>query len=171
MMKKYSKILLICLLLLPFFLSAQEAKFGHISPEEIMEQMSGFDTAKKAMADFQEELQTEGQEMLKEFQQKYRDYQEKSASYSAAVRKIKEDELMKMQARIQEFSRIMEESIEKKKYELLIPFQNKIIEVIREVAQEEKYTYIFNKAVLASYVRGSDITGKVKKKLGIKTEE
>jgi outer membrane protein len=167
-MKKYNNILLICLLwLAPCMLSAQGVKFGHVSPEEIMEQMKGFDTAQKVMMDYQTELQTEGQEMVKEFQQKLEEYQGKSASYSAAVRKIKEEELVKMQSRIKEFSTVMEESLQKKKYDLLLPFQNKIIEAIQEVAKEEKYTYIFNKTVLASYVQGNDITDKVKKKLGI----
>jgi len=167
MMKKYSNILLLFLWFAPCLLSAQEVKFGHVSPEEIMEQMAGFDTAQKKMLDYQTELQTEGQGMVKEFQQKMEEYQNKSASYSAAVRKIKEEELMKMQLRIREFSESMEESLQKKKYELLLPFQNKILEAIKEVAKEEKFTYIFNKAVLASYTQGNDITDKVKKKLGI----
>lgn len=167
MMKKYSSILLACLCFFPSLLLAQDVKFGHVSPEEIMEQMKGFDTAQKAMMDFQTELQTEGQEMVKEFQQKLEEYQSKSASYSTAVRKIKEEELMKMQARIQEFSTAMEESLQRKKYELLIPFQNQIIDAIKEVAKEEKYTYIFNKVILASHTQGNDITNKVKKKLGI----
>ena len=166
-MKKYSSILLICLLFVPCLLSAQGVKFGHIAPEEIMEQMKGFDTAQKVMTDYQTELQAEGQEMVKEFQQKLEEYQSKSDSYSAAVRKIREDELMKMQSRIKEFSTVMEESLQKKKYDLLLPFQNKILEAIKEVAKEEKYTYIFNKTVLASYIQGNDITDKVKKKLGI----
>ena len=166
-MKKYSKILLICFCFLPCLLSAQEVKFGHVSPEQIMEQMKGFDTAQKAMMDFQNELQAEGQGMMKEFQQKLEEYQSKSDSYSAAVRKVKEDELMKMRNRIQEFSATMEESIQQKKYELLLPFQNKILETIQEVAKEEKFTYIFNQNILASYMQGNDITDKVKKKLGI----
>ena len=166
-MKKYNNILLIFLLFMPCLLSAQDVKFGHVFPEEIMEQIPGFDTAQKAMINFQTELKGEGEEMIKEFQQKYQEYQDKSDSYSAAVRKVKEDDLKKMQTRIQEFSKIAEESIERKKYELLIPFQNKIIEAIKEVAKEEKYTYIFNKSYLASYMQGNDITDKVKKKLGI----
>ena len=166
-MKKYCSILLIFLWLAPCLLSAQDAKFGHVSPEEIMEQMVGFDTAQKAMVDFQSELQTEGEQMVKEFQQKMEEYQSKSSSYSAAVRKVREEELMGMQTRIQEFSRAIEESVQKKKYELLLPFQNKILEAIKDVAKEEKYTYIFSKAILASHTQGNDITDKVKKKLNI----
>ena len=142
-------------------------KFGHVSPEEIMEGMPGFDTAQTAMIAYQTELQQEGQGMLKELQLKQQEYESAYNSYSPAVRQVKEDEIKAMYARIQEFSATIEESVENKKYELLIPFQTKILETIKEVAQEEKFTYIFNKALLSYYAQGEDITAKVKKKLGI----
>lgn len=158
---------LILLLITPILLSAQNSKFGHISPEEVMEMMPGFDTAQKAMMDFQNELQAEGQEMVKEYQLKMQDYESKASTYSAAVRKVKEDELNAIYSRIQDFSALIEEQLEAKKYELLYPFQEKILNTIKEVADEENFSYIFNKTLLTYYEKGEDITEKVKKKLGI----
>ena len=146
---------------------AQGVKFGHVSPEEIMELIPGFDTARNAMIEFQTELQKEGEEMYKELQLKQQQYEREVANYSQAVRQVREDELKAMYARIQEFSASMEESIEKRKYDLLLPFQDKIVEAISAVAKEEKFTYIFNKSFVSYYEQGEDITAKVKVKLGI----
>ncbi|MDL2296320.1 OmpH family outer membrane protein [Bacteroidales bacterium OttesenSCG-928-C03] len=148
-------------------LCAQNTKFGHVSPEAIMEQMPGFDTAQNAMQAFQNELQSDGQMMVKEFQKKQQEYQDKSATYSASVKKIKEDELASMYQRIQNFSDSMEEKLEQKKYELLLPFQTKILDAIKIVAKEGGYTYIFNKSILSYSAKGDDISEKVKAKLGI----
>lgn len=165
------KLLTITALLCAFspVLFSQTAKFGHVSPEEIMEMMPGFDTAQNIMIAYQNEFQTEGQEMLKEFQLKQEEFEKNNATYSEAVRRVKEEEIRAMYSRIQEFSGSIEESLQNKKYELLLPFQNKIMDAIKEVAQEEKFTYIFNKAILSYSAKGEDITEKVKKKLGITT--
>lgn len=164
---KKSFISLIILIVVPFMLSAQNSKFGHISPEEVMEMMPGFDTAQKKMMDFQNELQAEGEEMVKEFQLKQQDYESKSATYSTAVRKIKEDELSAIYSRIQSFSSMIEEQLEQKKYDLLFPFQEQILKAIKEVADEGNFAYIFNKSILTYHAQGEDITELVKKKLGI----
>jgi len=165
-MKKITLIIaLFCFTSVTIF--AQGVKFGHVSPEEIMELIPGFDTARTAMMEYQNGLQKEGEEMYKELQLKQQQYEREVANYSQAVRQVKEDELKAMYARIQEFSAAIEESIEQRKYELLLPFQNKIIDAIASIAKEEKFTYIFNKSLLSYYEQGEDITTKVKIKLGI----
>lgn len=163
------KLVLIILLITGFHcvLSAQNNKFGHISPEEIMEMMPGFDTAQNSMIEYQNEYQKEGEEMLKELQLKQQEFDNNAGTYSSAVRKVKEEELRAMYARIQEFSSTIEANIQQKKYELLLPFQTKIIDAIKEVAKEGNFAYIFNKSLLTYYQQGEDITEKVKQKLGI----
>lgn len=164
---KKSFISLIILLAVPFILSAQNSKFGHISPEEVMEMMPGFDSIRNVLTDYQNELQSEGEEMMKEFQLKQKDYESKAATYSAAVRKVKEDELRALASRIQDFSSIIEEQFETRKYELLLPLEEQIMKAIKEVADEGKFTYIFRKTYLAYSAQGEDVTELVKKKLGI----
>ncbi|MDR1757516.1 MAG: OmpH family outer membrane protein [Bacteroidales bacterium] len=166
-MKKIRKICLFVLVLFPAALSAQ-VKFGHVMPEDIMGQMPGFDTAQTQMSQYQDELQQEYQTMMQEFQEKVQAYQQQMSAYSDAVRKIKEEELAAMQSRIQEFSASVEMSLQKKKTELLTPFQDKILEAISAVAKEEHFTYIFNKSILSFSDAGIDISGKVREKLGIK---
>ncbi|MDR2979673.1 MAG: OmpH family outer membrane protein [Bacteroidales bacterium] len=146
---------------------AQNVKFGHLAPEAIMEKMVGFDTAQALMISYQEELQSEGQMMVKEFQAKQKEYQDKLPTYSEAVRKLKETELTTMSEKIQNFSSTIDGLLEQKKYELLLPFQEKILAAIKEIGKDENYTYIFYKSVLSYSAHGDDISEKVKQKLGI----
>jgi len=150
------------------FLSLSAQKFGHISSEEVMQLMRGFDTAQAVMQNYQLELQKEGETMLKELDDLQKSYDKDAAFYTAVQRKIKEDEIVKLYTRIQEFQQEAQKRLEEKKYQLLLPFQDKILEAIKEVAKEEKFTYIFNKAILSYSSQGEDITNKVKAKLGIK---
>ena len=158
----------VCILVPGSLFSQNKTKFGHVSPEEIMELIPGFDTAQKAMLDYQTNYQNEGQEMVKEFQLKQQDYEKLvSSNTSPAILKIKEDELTAMYKRIEEFSSEMEANLQNKKVELLMPFQNLIMDAIKEIAKTENFSYIFNKSVLTYYEQGEDISEKVKLKLGI----
>ena len=59
-MKKIIIILLTTSIFIPGFLFSQnKTKFGHISPESIMEMIPGFDTAQKVMLEFQTNYQSE----------------------------------------------------------------------------------------------------------------
>jgi outer membrane protein len=168
-MKKLIIILITACILVPVSLFSQnKTKFGHVSPEEIMKLIPGFDTAQKAMLDYQTNYQNEGQEMVKEFQLKQQDYEKLlSTNTSPAILKIKEDELTAMYKRIEEFSSELDANLQSKKVELLMPFQNLIMDAIKEIAKAENFSYIFNKSVLSYYEQGEDISEKVKLKLGI----
>jgi outer membrane protein len=118
----------------------------------------------------QAELQATGEEMAKEFQKKNEEYQQmvSKGTSSPAVLKIKEDELTNMYQRIQDFSQSAEQDLQAKQMALLKPFQEKILEAIKEVAKEHSFTYIFDTSMLTYYEQGEDIAAKVKQKLGIK---
>ena len=58
--------------------------------------------------------------------------------------------------------------IQNKQIELLKPFQDKLLEAIKKVAENGKYTYIFDITMCAYYSDTEDITAAVKNELGIK---
>lgn len=147
----------------------QKTKFGHVNYGDIIKEMPGIDSVQKVVADFQAELQATGEGMYAEFQKKQAEYQELgNKGTSAAVIKIKEDELTQMYARIQEFSEAAEMDLQNKQMELLKPFQEKVMDAIKEVAKENNFTYIFDTSTLTYYEQGEDISAKVRVKLGIK---
>ena len=169
-MKRVFIIVILAALLCPFASFAQQkVKFGHLDYGEIIKVMPGIDTVQKVVADMQAELQATGEEMAKEFQKKQEEYQKMvNAGKSAAVLKIKEDELTDMYQRIQEFSQTAEQQLQEKQMDLLKPFHEKIKEAISQVAKEHNFTYIFDTSMLTYYEQGEDIAAKVKQKLGIK---
>ena len=169
-MKRLFIIIVLAALMCPFASFAQQkVKFGHIDYGEIIKVMPGIDTVQKVIADMQAELQATGEEMAKEFQKKQDEYQQLvNKGVSAAVQKIKEDELTNMYQRIQDFSQSAEQDLQAKQLELLKPFQEKIINAIKEVGKEHNFTYIFDTSTLTYYEHGEDVSAKVKQKLGIK---
>lgn len=169
-MKRVVILLFIVALLSPMMSFAQQkVKFGHINYGDVIKEMPGIDSVQKVITDFQAELQATGEGMYAEFQKKQAEYQELgNKGTSAAVIKIKEDELTQMYTRIQEFSQAAEQDLQNKQLELLKPFQEKILEAIKEVGKENNFTYIFDTSTLTYYEQGEDISAKVKAKLGIK---
>lgn len=169
-MKKVFIILFVIAILCPISTFAQQkVKFGHVNYGEIIKLMPGIDSVQKIVEDFQADLQATGEEMVKEFQKKQEEYQQLGQKgASAAVIKIKEDELTKMYQRIQDFTQSAEQDMQAKQMELLKPFQDNLLAAVKEVAKENNFTYIFDTSTLTYYAQGEDISSLVKQKLGIK---
>lgn len=169
-MKKRIPITLVALLFLfPLVtLAQQKVKFAHLNTTEIYKIMPGVDTAQKHIIELQEELSKVGEEMQNDFKEKYDQYTKMSSTYSASVMKVKEEELNAMYVRIQEFSQDAEEELTLRQQELLQPFQDRLLAIVKNIAELESYTYVFDTSTLLYFDGGNDITNKVKKELGIK---
>ena len=96
------------------------------------------------------------------------DYQAKAATYSAAVNKVKQQELTDLQTRLQKFQEDAQQQIQTLLLERSKPFDEKTKAAIKEVAKAGGYTYIFDKNIPLFSGDSSDITDLVKQKLGIK---
>jgi len=167
------KILLILLIIncqLSIINCIAQSKFGHVDYGEIMKNMQGIDSAQTAMVNFRNDLQSAAEQMTKEFQEKQANLEKltSSSNTSQAILKIKQDELMAMYKRIQEFSQAMETEIADKQLELLEPFQTKLLATIKKIAKADNYNYIFDISTLLFYATSDDLTDKVKAELRIK---
>lgn len=149
-------------------LNAQKAKFGHVNYAGIIEIMPETDSAQVAVKQLKADLEAEAGVMQQEFQAKYEDFAQKQATYSPAVAKVKQKELEDMYQRMQAFAEGAQSQIQAKQMELLEPVQNKVLGAIKEVAKAENYTYIFDVTTVAFGWDSTDITDKVKAKLGLK---
>lgn len=147
-----------------------KAKFGHIDYGAIIKLIPGVDTAQTVLEAFQKDLQTEGEQMAAEFKKKNAEYEALASNPSTApaILKIKKDDLEKQYKKIEDFSNLMQEEIQKKQLELLKPFQDALLKAIEKVAKEGNFTYIFDTSTLINYEKGEDIGPKVKEVLGIK---
>jgi len=132
--------------------------------------MQGIDSIQTIITKYTADLQAIGEQMSKEFEEKQTAFEKmvNEQNSSQAIIKIKQDELMGMYKRIQEFSQSAEADIQDKQYELLEPFQNKLKDAIKKVAKDNNYTYIFDISTLLFSSQSDDITDKVKAELEIK---
>jgi len=152
-----------------FSLSAQtNGKYGHVNSSEILKAMPGVDSISIKLQAFQSELQAMYENYMTEYQTKKQKFDKDAGTMSSTVRQIREQELVDLQNRIQDFQNGVQQDIEEKQYELAKPFQDKIQGAIDSVAKEYQFNYIFDTQILLYYDGGEDITPLVKKKLGIK---
>lgn len=166
-MKKIFIILLATLVTVGAY--AQKSKFGHVNYAEIMKVMPGIDTAQSKLLSYQQELEETGQQMANELKQKEADYTKlANTGASTAILKVKEDEIMKLYTRFQDFAANSEKELQEKQLELLKPFQEKLLETIKKVAEAGNYTYVFDSTTLAYFADADDLTTAVKTKLGVK---
>jgi len=164
-MKKITVTLIACIMCMT---STFAQKYGHVNSNEIMQSMPGIDSIQIKLMDFHRELQLLYENMMNEFETKREKFDREAGTMSASVRKLREDELISIQNRIQEFSMNAQEDVDAEKLRLIAPFQEKVQNAINEVAKEHKYNYIFDTQILLYYDGGDDVTPLVRKKLGIK---
>lgn len=171
-MKKLTQVfLLIAMLSLSGFASAQSLKIGYIDSNEIMGIMPEKDTIELKLQNFEKQLETELRAMANEYQTKLGDYQNNLATMSNLIRQSKEKELTNLQTRIQEFQQSADVEYGDKRNELLTPLIDKVKKAIDDVGKENNYTYIIDSAtgvLLHIGANAENVTPLVKKKLGLK---
>jgi outer membrane protein len=107
--------------------------------------------------------------MRGELENKYQDYQNQSAGLSDLIKQTKEKELQDLQSRIDAFQTKAQTDLQSKQQELLAPVIDKAKKAVKEVAKENKYTYILNsiEEIMLYSEPADDIMPIVKKKLNI----
>jgi outer membrane protein len=150
--------------------SAQGAqKIGYIDFNGLIAAMPGVDSVKIKLQKYQQTLTDQLDAMRAEFENKYLDYQNQSASMSDLIKQTKEKELQDLQGRIDGFQTKAQQDLQAKQQELLQPIVEKAKAAVKEVAKENKYTYILNAIdeIVLYAEPADDVTPIVKKKLGI----
>ena len=144
-------------------------KVGHIEFNTLIAAMPGVDSVKIKLQKYQGTLSNQLDAMRSEFENKYQEYQQGSAGMSDLIKQTKEKELQDLQGRIDAFNQKAQTDLQSKQQELLQPIIDKAKTAIKEVAKENKYTYVINgidDVVLYSEA-SDDIMPLVKKKLGL----
>ena len=171
-MKKTAKVVAILVLLFgcSFMSQAQNAvKIGYIDFNSLLAVMPRIDSVKIKLQNYQKTLTDQMDAMKAEFENKYMDYQSQASSMSDLIKQTKEKELADLQARIDAFQQKASQDLTNKQQELVSPFIEKAKGAIKEVAKENKYTYVLNaiEDVVIYKEESDDVMNLVKKKLGI----
>ena len=167
-MKRIILVLVLCLGCLSMF-SQKAVKLAHVDVQTIFGEMPEKAAATKEVEEYAKTLEDQMQVMYKEYEAKMKEYSENKDTWSAIIRQTKEEEIMSLQSRIQNFQQQAETDLQNREAALLEPISNKIKEAIKAVAAEQGFTYVYDKlTLLYASPDAIDITADVKAKLGIK---
>ena len=171
-MKKLVKLFAVVALIIgcSFTSHAQNpVKIGHIDFNTLLAAMPGIDSVKIKLQSYQKTLTDQMDAMKAEFESKYLDYQSQASSMSDLIKQTKEKELSDLQGRIDAFQQKASQDLQAKQQELVAPFIEKAKAAIKEVAKENKFTYVLNaiEDVVIYKDETDDVMPLAKKKLGI----
>lgn len=149
---------------------AQNYKFGHINTNELFALMPERDSAQQILQNFAKELEGQLETMQVEYNNKLNNYVNEQKNLTDLIKQTKEQELNDIQQRIQGFTTTAQQELQRKESELFQPIYEKANNAIKEVAKENKFTYVFDLAARSLLYFSEDsenIMALVKKKLGI----
>ena len=167
----FKKLIIAVLCCLPMSLMAQTSfKFGTVNSAEVIAAMPERAAAEHQLQDLSMKYEDEFVKVQEEFQNKYKELQALGDTVPETIKMRRLQEVQESQQRIESFRTMAQEDIAKKQEELFIPIQQKLMDAIKAVGEEGKYTYIFDltyPVVLYQGAGSEDITPLVKAKLGI----
>lgn len=170
-MRKVIVVIILAVLVASGFKSnAQNAvKIGYVDFNTLVAAMPGIDSVKIKLQSYQKTLSDQLDAMRAEFESKYQDYQQNSAGMSDLIKQDKEKQLQDLQVRIDAFQQKAQTDMQSKQQELLQPIVDKAKKAVKDVAKENKYSYILNgiEDILLYSEPTDDVMPLVKKKLGI----
>jgi len=151
---------------------AQSLKFGHINSDELIQSMPEYDSATVKIEKFRKELVNALELMSVELNTKNDAYQKESKNLSDIVKQTKEQELIDMNKRIQDFQTNAQTQLQNKQSEVFQPIYTKVDKAIKDVGKENGFFYVFDvaKGALLYFDESKSINvlPLVKTKLGLK---
>jgi outer membrane protein len=87
---------------------------------------------------------------------------------SQTIKDLKRNDLIALYQKVQGWNQTMQQLVQAKSQELIVPIRNKAYETIKIVAKEAGYSYVLEEQAVLVGPPGDDILPLVKKKLGIK---
>ncbi len=154
-------------------LTSQAQSVAVVNSQSILESLAEVKQANSDIEDMKAMFQKKGQEQLQELQMKYQELQQQQASGMLAPVALEQKtaELKAEEQKLREFEQSSQQKLYEKSVELLGPIEERVNQVIKDVATEKGYLYIFDSGtgnILYSDA-AIDVTELVKVKLGVKT--
>lgn len=162
------RFLIATLIALPFSVFAQ--KFGIVDAATILSAMPEYTQMQTTLENASKQYQEAYAKLEDEMNKKYTEYQnlEKDPNALATIKESRIQELQELQQKIQQFSSIASQDLQRQQQQLMAPIEQKLMDAIKAVGQEGAFTFIFPKEVPLYYgATAEDVTNLVKTKLGI----
>jgi outer membrane protein len=161
------KLFLSLLIIAPLSMFAQ--KIAYVSVEEVFYKMPEMKDVESKLATKSETLNNRKTAMEKEYQDMLEGFQKTPTdSLTEAIILDRQKQAEDFRNRYDTFLQTSQQEIEKEQQTLLAPLQEKLKKAIKEVGDENGYTYVLSAAALLHVGNGAEDAGpKVKAKLGI----
>ena len=174
-MKTTKHIIAVAILtLVAFSAQAQSSslKIGYTNMDYILSKMPETKQIEAELKTHEDQLGTQLQSRMKEFEDKYKVLMEGQETMNETVRNDKQAELQELQNSIQKFQQEAQQSLQAKQVELLKPAYEKIQKTIDEVAKENGFTHVFSNdasgvPILLFASEENDISNLVLAKIGV----
>jgi outer membrane protein len=171
-MKRVSGILTIVIILACAIQNAgaQNFKFGYINRDELFKSIPEYDSATVKIEKFRQELINQLESMQTDLNKKTADFNDGSKTMSDAIRKFKEQDMKDLNTRIQVFQLQANQQVTQKNNELLQPIVTKVDKAIKQVSEEQGFTFVFDASVLYYFneKKSTNLIPLVRTKLGLK---
>lgn len=162
------KLIVAGVMALSFLGAGAQTKIGYVNADEIIAVMPETDKANKELQEYQESLGKQYDDLQKEANEKSEQFVKDSATYSASMKEIKREEIIKLIQRVNNFQQEAQEKTKQVAQQKYAPIQQKAMEAIKAVAKKNGYSYVLDVNSVIVGPPGDDIAALVKKELGIK---
>lgn len=147
-MKKHLIFLIVFISFLPTFTWSQ-LKIGYVDSDAIMDNLPDVQDARQKLDAFIQDWQNELKRMEGEWKAKYDDYEKRKLIMTEQTRSEVEAELVSLENKTSEFREKKFGSngeLFQKQDELMKPIQNKIFNVIQQIAIDDELDFVFDRS-------------------------
>ncbi|MBQ0157061.1 MAG: OmpH family outer membrane protein [Bacteroidales bacterium] len=159
-------------LLLTFaFASAQNThvKLAHYDEAEVIKMMKETETAERTLKSLSDQYEAEMVKMEGEYTRKAAEYQKEQSTWDETIKRVRMEEIHTIKLKMQNYYDMASKTLADKRNELYAPIYKKIEQAVAEVAKEQGFLYVWDVKDLKYHSpQAVDITGMIKRKLGIK---
>ena len=166
------KKILLSLALLVVAISASAQKFALIDMEYILKNVPAYERANEQLNQVSKKWQAEVEALNTEAATMYKNYQNEVVFLSEEQKKTKQDAIMKKEKEASELKRKYfgpEGELFKKRTALIVPLQEEIYNVVKEISELRGYSLVLDRASDTGIIFASpkiDISNEVLQKLG-----
>ena len=148
---------------------AQDFKFGYVDFNEVIMLMPEMDEARATIEENQKTNEEILMTMYKEYETKMQQYQQNNATWTPAVREMKEKELMQLEQNLQQNQQVLQQELQQLQQQLQAPIYKKAQDTVNELAKAKGLALVFEKNSLL-YIdpaQGVDLTPEARTALNI----
>lgn len=162
------KLLVALLVALPLCASAQ--KLGVVDTGAILPLMAEYKAAETQLQEASQKYESEFSKLREEMDKKVAEYQKivEDANTPQSIKERRMQEVQELDQKVNQFYQTAQQDLQRQEQQLLQPVQQKMVEAIQAVGQENGFAMILPNGI-AAYTSAEvvDVTPLVKTKLGI----